>query len=239
MSTYRQLTYLILDEIKVSSDDSTITEDHVIFLLDKYRSLILKQLYKDIKKEISESNYQMLCLDLEPVDSLVADPCDSPVYLRTTKPIPVLLQIGNPKVYTTDYYKSALIEYIPRERMQFVGYNKYLQNIIYVSLNPDGHLYLKSNNPQYLYLEKIKMTGIFQDPSAAAELACDYTCEVLDREYPLEEALVPQVVELIVKELLGVNYRVTDDTNNSRDDLPQEADPNNKANNAQYTNNIT
>ena len=31
MSTYRQLTYLVLDEIKGVSDDFTYTEDHIIF----------------------------------------------------------------------------------------------------------------------------------------------------------------------------------------------------------------
>ena len=57
MSTYRQLTYLVLDEIKGFSDDFTYTEDHIIFLLDKYRAFILKQRYSDIKKQIPESNY--------------------------------------------------------------------------------------------------------------------------------------------------------------------------------------
>lgn len=57
MSTYRQLTYLVLDEIKGVSDDFTYTEDHIIFLLDKYRAFLLKQRYSDIKKQMPESNY--------------------------------------------------------------------------------------------------------------------------------------------------------------------------------------
>ena len=33
MSTYRELTYMVLDQLKLASDDSYYTEDHVKFLL--------------------------------------------------------------------------------------------------------------------------------------------------------------------------------------------------------------
>jgi hypothetical protein len=41
----------------------------------------------------------------------------------------------------------------------------------------------------------------------------------MDVEFPLEADLIPQMIELIVKELLGVNYRPKDNVNNSSDDL--------------------
>jgi hypothetical protein len=41
----------------------------------------------------------------------------------------------------------------------------------------------------------------------------------MDVEFPLEADLIPQMIELIVKELLGVNYRPKDSVNNSSDDL--------------------
>jgi len=40
--TYKEIIYLILDELKMSSDDSYYTEDHVKFLCNKYRTLLLK-----------------------------------------------------------------------------------------------------------------------------------------------------------------------------------------------------
>ena len=45
MSTYKELTYMVLDELKLSSDDAQFTEDHVMFLLNKYWAFILKQRY--------------------------------------------------------------------------------------------------------------------------------------------------------------------------------------------------
>ena len=52
MNTYKELVYMCLDELKGSSDDFTYTEDHIVFLLTKYRVFLLKQRYSDIKKPI-------------------------------------------------------------------------------------------------------------------------------------------------------------------------------------------
>jgi hypothetical protein len=43
MNTYRQLIYMCLDQLKLISDDSYYTEDHIMFLLDKCRTLLLNQ----------------------------------------------------------------------------------------------------------------------------------------------------------------------------------------------------
>ena len=42
MSTYREITSMIMDEVKTISDDSQFTEDHILFLLDKYRAFLLR-----------------------------------------------------------------------------------------------------------------------------------------------------------------------------------------------------
>ena len=39
MSTYREIVYMVLDELKLESDDAYYTQDHVIFLINKYRAL--------------------------------------------------------------------------------------------------------------------------------------------------------------------------------------------------------
>lgn len=219
MSTYKDLVYMCLDELKLHSDDSLFTEDHIIFLLNKYRTFILKQRYSDIKKQIPESNYQTICLDLTVVPAIPKEVCTG-VYLRSTEKIPFLMKIGNPMVYPVDYFQGE-ITYVGRERMKYVGYNKYLKNIIYASIGPDNYLYFKSDNPQHLYLEKVKMNGIFEDTVAASELQCndDKVCDILDREFPIESALVPPIIELVVKELLGAEYRPKDESNDANDAL--------------------
>ena len=223
--TYKELVYICLDELKLHSDDAVFTEDHVIFLLNKYRVFLLKQRYSDIKKQIPESNYQTICLDLIEVPAISGEPCEGGSYLRSKKQIPFLMKIGNPKVYPVDYYQGE-ITYVSRERMRYVGYNKYLKNIIYASIGPDNYLYFKSFNPQYLYLEKARMTGIFEDPQAASELQCsdengNIVCDVLDRTFPIEDALIPPMIELVVKELLGAEYRPKDESNDAKDELSE------------------
>ena len=221
--TYRELVYLCLDELKLHSDDAVFTEEHIMFLLGKYRAFLLKQRYSDVKKQIPESNYQTICLDLIEVPAISGEPCEGGSYLRSKEKIPFLMKIGNPKVYPVDYYQGE-ITYVSRERMRYVGYNKYLKNIIYASIGPDNYLYFKSFNPQYLYLEKARMTGIFEDPQAASELQCpdesgNTVCDVLDRTFPIEDSLIPPMIELIVKELLGAEYRPADETNDAKDNL--------------------
>ena len=225
MSTYKELVYMCLDELKLYSDDALYTEEHIMFLLGKYRTFLIKQRYSDVKKQIPESNYQTICLDLIKVPAISGEPCEGGSYLRSKKKIPFLMKIGNPRVYPIDYYQGE-ITYVSRDRMRYVGYNKYLQNIIYASLGPDNYLYFKSFNPQFLYLEKVRMTGIFEDTLAASELQCpdengDTVCDVLDREFPIENALIPPLIQLVVEELTKAEYKPEDKENNSDDDLSE------------------
>lgn len=224
MTTYRELIYFCLDSLKLSSDDSYFTEEHVMFLLNKYRGLLLKQRYSDVKKNIPDSNYQTICLDLIEVPAIPDEECEGGSYLRTKTPIPYLMKIGSPKIYPIDYFQGGNMTLVSMQRMRYVGYNRWLPNIIYAALGPDNYLYLKSNNPQFLYMQKARVTGIFEDPEKALELQCDEDnklCEPMDAVFPLEEALIPVLLELVIKELSGSVYRPEDKENNADDNLPE------------------
>ena len=221
--TYNELIYMVLDELKLSSDDSYFTPDHVIFLLVKYRSFLLKQRYSDIKKQIPDSNYQSICLDLIEVPAISGEPCEGSSYLRSKNKIPTTMMIGNPRVYPTDFYQGE-IAYISRDRMRYIGYNKFMRNIIYCSKAPDGYLYFKSWNPQFLYIENVRFSAIFEDAKEASEMACPEEngaiCKLEDKEFPIEDSLVPPLIELVVKELRGPEFMKKDEDNNAEDNLP-------------------
>lgn len=223
--TYREMVFMVLDELKGMSDDFTFTEDHIIFLLGKFRAFLLKQrYYSDVKKAISESNYQTICLELIEVPAISGEPCEGGFYLRSKDKIPVTLLIGNPRVYPIDFYQGD-IAFISRDRMRYVGYNKWMQNIIYCSIGPDNYLYFKSSNPQFLYLENVRFTAVFEDAEKVSELACkddiNSACDLLDRTFPIEEALVPPLIELVVNELRRAEYAPNDEENNADDDLDE------------------
>lgn len=220
--TYNELIYMCLDELKLLSDDSFYTPDHLIFLLVKYRSFLLKQRYSDIKKQIPDSNYQSICLDLIEVPAISGEPCEGSSYLRSKDKIPTTMMVGNPRVYPTDFYQGE-IAYISRDRMRYIGYNRFMRNIIYCSKAPDGYLYFKSWNPQFLYIENVRFSAIFEDAKEASEMACPEEngaiCKLEDKVFPIEDALVPPLVELVVKELRGPEYSPKDEDNNAHDDL--------------------
>ena len=218
--TLRELVFMVLDECKIHSDDSYFNEDHVSFLLSKYRSFLLKKELEKENKNLSSTNAQTICLDLMEVPAIEDFDC-SGSYLRSTEKIPSIVNEFKVQLYPLDYYQGEII-FTSRERMRYTGYNKWTKNLIYASKGPDDYLYLKSENPQYLYMEKLRMTAVFEDFEEAAQLACDedgiVVCDKLYAQFPIESAQIPIIIELVVKELLGVKYQPKDKNNNAVDD---------------------
>lgn len=219
MSTYKELVYLVLDELKLISDDSTFTEDHVLFLLGKYRSFLLKQRYSDIKKQIPDSNYQSIIVNLEKATFVNDDPA-SEAYLRSVKQVPITMQIGAPKVTPINYYNGE-INLISRERMRYVGYNRFLSNMIYCSVGPDQYLYFKPSGTSTPELSTVRYTGIFEDIYQAATMEFNNTgpVDIMDMNFPIEESLISPLVDLILKELSGPSWKPEDDSNDASDNL--------------------
>ena len=223
----KEIVYMILDLCKLSgSDDATIVEEHALFLCRKYRAfLIKKEQEKKASTEVMDTfEQQEICLDLEAVPAIDGEPCTGGYYLRTTKPIPKIVEGTLAQVYPIDYYQGTNITFVNKDRMRYVGTNKYLQNIIYTSIAPNLHLYLKSSNPQFLYLKKIRMSATFEDFDAISDLLCDDSgesqeCDVMEMEFPIREYLVPTLIELVVKELTAASYKPTDEKNDARDGL--------------------
>ena len=225
--TYREIVYFVLDSVKALNGDSTITEEHVIYLANQYRLFLIEQKkQKQGTASLSSSNQQTVCINLEPASTIEGLDCYNEVYLKSKEEIPNVLNEESLKVSLADMF-NVRTAFVSKDRFKFVGGNKYLKNIIYCTLGPDNHIYFNSANSQFKYLKKAKITGIFEDAIAAANLSCNINsnnnseCEVdiLDTQFPLEADLVPQMFELIIKQLLGVNYRPKDSHNDANDDL--------------------
>ena len=224
MAKYKEIVSMVLDMLKVTSDDRIYNEGHIIFLAGRYRSFLLKQRYSaDQKKPVPESNYQTICLDLERTEAIEGLACVGGYYLRSTREVPTLLPFAHTRLYTSGSYYKGEITFVSKDRMKYVGFNKWLQNIIYACLDPDGRIYLISDNPQFLYLEKAKLQGLFENAEEAYELSCDdgedNACDILDREFPLEDALIAPLIELVVNELRPSIGTPEDKQNNADDNL--------------------
>lgn len=225
MSTYRELVYMVNDEVKLLSDDSTFTEDHILFLLKKYRPYLIEQKYLRQRDQINNDNKQRICLELETIDT--GDPCGTGVYLRSKYKIPTQMSVGSIKFYNIDGFPMDKVTFVPFERLAYIGHNKYLKSIIYCAMDAEGYLYFDNTNPQTQYLQKIIMDGLFEDPEEAENLQCkcdddvqdNKDCNILDKKFPIEGELIPLLIQSVVKELIGAAYRPKDIYNNALDDI--------------------
>jgi hypothetical protein len=205
---------MVLDQVKAVSDDSYFTEDHVVFLANKIRALLLKQRYNDDRKEIPRSNFQTICVPMEVGTGTM---CEDD-YIQAKVEIPATLPIS--KVKLGDVWGNEIFMVSP-ERFPYTGNNRWLQNFCYATIDYYGKLYIKSSNPQLKYLKQIEVTAIFENPFEVMEMCSigGEGCSNLDSKFPLEESLATTLMELCVKYLSAAIYQPADPSNNANDDL--------------------
>ena len=233
MATYREAVYMVLDFLKLSSDDAYYTEDHVRFLLNKFRAYVLKSKYEDNQKNPasvpSDSNTQTLDLTLEHVNGVDGLPCTGE-FLRSVEEIPSPMFWCSLKIWGGLMFGDNVIITMPA-RFRFAGSGKLASLFNYATIGPDRHLYMKSGNPQLYYLQNATVKGVFEDPEEiyeienAQKIAAGETpeCDILDREFPLESNLLALCMQYVVKELTGSTYKPADTDNNAADDLSELA----------------
>ena len=223
MATFGQIVYSVLDLLKERANDAYFTEEHVMFLAVRFRALLLNRKYRNSRNAsydaMSEENMQEICVDLEPTE-LLPDGCDG-MWLWSKEKIPDMMNISSPKVNPISELMHSKVQFIPAERMPYVGYNKWLRNIVYASKGMNDHLYLHGQYPQFMYLKRVKVSGVFSDPEQAAKMSCDAIenggCDILSAHFPLEEALVPSCIEMVVQELIGARFAPEDKQNDAKD----------------------
>lgn len=199
--TYREIIYMCLDEIKAMSDDAYVTEDHILFLISKYRSFLLKQKYDKTNMPVDYSNFQ--------TKGVITD--GSP-----TQPL-FIMGIAKPIIVNYTYYGGDRAEnefyYVTYNRFKYVGINNYLKaskarHVGYATIDPEGRLLIQKGvatlSPTFT------VTAVFEDITSIGDM---------DDRCPIEEELVAGVIELVVKDILGIAYRPEDKINNGSDDL--------------------
>lgn len=226
--TYKELGNLVMDLVKLYSDDSDLTMEHIFGLASPYRAMLLYQKYEQSNtwKKPSESNYQTIAVHLKNVSNM--NICNKPYLLMSVEKIPKKLDVGTASLFTANLM-DASISVVSMNKLRFVGNSRFNTNQIYAAFD-GNYLYVTSSNPTIQYLEKIGISGIFEDVEEAAELAVEMdgcmtsdssedTCDPWDKEFPLEAELMPQMIDYLLKEIVGAAYRPEDPQNNANDDL--------------------
>nr|DAV33932.1 MAG TPA: Structural protein [Bacteriophage sp.] len=226
MQTYRECVYIVFDELKLDSDDSRIEVEHIIFLLNKYRAILTKQRYGGAKKDVPLEYYQIWELgQLE----LPTNNTDVRRTFSFEKPVPSILNLHGVLLetsisyhtapleenYTTGYIENNIdVNFINPDRFKYLGYNKWLSSQPYATIGYDHKLYI-SSTADFLNGKYFRIQGVFENPTDFQ----DTTDGKLDMYFPVEQALVQPIIDLIVKELGNVLYLPKDGENNSSDDL--------------------
>jgi len=115
----KEIVYDIREKLKVlMSDDTNITDEYLIHLVNVKRAFLLKQKYSDVRRYIPDSVKQLICIDLAPTSKIEDFACAGKV-LRSTITIPELINfngiIGITKVSSLDF-TSVPFNYISMGR---------------------------------------------------------------------------------------------------------------------------
>lgn len=220
--TLREIISDVREKLKLTSDDIDIQDEYIAHLVNIKRALLIKQRFMKFTRNLPEEIKQIMCIDLEVIERIDGAACFGHV-LASKQTIPNLIEIGGRSalvaIRTLDILHSNL-NIVPVERLPYVGINKWLRDQIYVALDANNKLYLKSSNDLHLNLEQIQVIGVVQNPEEADALSCntsDDTCEYFDKTYPIESYLVHDMINLIVQEL-SPGLQLPDDKINNSDE---------------------
>lgn len=234
MATFREIVSMVLDRNKLSNDDAYIGVEHVMFLASKLRAYILTSKYKQIKSQISPSNFQTLKLELQAGGQDCACDTGGMHMVKSKKKIPELLLInnyeGHVSVAPVNFFGCASsISMVSPIRFLTVGSNKWQRLQSYATVGDDRHLYIKSADSLIEDLEEVQITAVFENAEEAAKMQAEAEydecapqqtpCDALDMPFPLEEGLVTLLIDNLSQALFQTVSLPQDIKNSSNDEM--------------------
>lgn len=223
--TYREMVYIIMDELRILSDDTIWENEHFVFILNKYRALLFKQRYSDRKREIPSAYYQTLNIECDQYNS------DKNTYQSKYR-IPNLIDMNNIWLYISsdDGIENENFNFINPYRFKTLGYNKWLNNKKYCTIGVDNYYYLKLPSSETQESLSVNLYAVLDNPidinSSSFLGERIVQTDPLDCEFPVEEALVQPIIDLCLKEIGQLNQLPRDILNNAMDDSGVQSNQN-------------
>lgn len=220
--TKLELIYNVREKLKLNTDDTDITDEFISHLIDIKRVKILKQRLAKTPWRAPIEFKQELCMSLEVVNSVDGMSCFGSI-LRTKEPLPNLIRFrggdGGIVVRTPDRVMLHM-NLVDLSRLPFVGYGTFVSQLIYASFDFDNRLYLVSNQKKHLLMENVKIGGMYEDVEIAGNFECDNggeSCEIWERQYPLDVAMIDDVILMVAQDLGRTIPLPEDDKNDATD----------------------
>ena len=223
MATYNEIIYSIREGIRQHTSDSDIDDRQIIFEFNLQRALWYRNEYNKRNKSLDDQAKQTICLDLVEAN---ADECGCNTetdckILRSVQKIPPVLDLHDKlaisKVTTNDV-SSVPLSFTTFNKFPYTGNGPYNKNNIFATLHPNGHIYVKSSNPLYFFLESIAVTLILEDPLDAKEFQCgNGSCFNPNLEYPVKSHIIAYIKEIVIRTLIQQLGIPKDQINNANE----------------------
>lgn len=216
MATYRECVFMVLDALKITSDDSPWETSHIAFELDNARALLIKQRYSHYRVDVPFPYYQRLKIDLLLQESGKVS--------KSIKTLPSILNLNGTEIESSiKGEEDTKYNLVSIDRLPYVGRNKYLSNSIYCAFDYDRSLIIKwpliitedvSNIPTYVYSDVI-----LEHPADIIKFSGE-TINPLDLEFPAERAALEDIIGICTKKFMTYNYLPTNEVNDAADSTP-------------------
>jgi hypothetical protein len=227
MANRLELVYNIKELLKEHTDDSLVSDRHIMFLYDMYRTKMLRQLYSNRSKALDSSAVQAMCLEMEEIDKGLCGITVNCKVFRSKQKLPSLLSLRSRSALVgaaPSFFGSKKFEIIDREDVEVHQEDKYSGDAIYFQ---DGYAVAVAGEvDNAMLIECIRFEGVFDKPSELEEYSnccgCDATAEPClsdDTEYPIPGHLLSDVSQLVLNDLLG-SKRIEQIRDTDNDSVP-------------------
>lgn len=226
MATLREIIYSIKEVLNAYSDDSTLSNEHLAFLIRNKRATYLELLAANPRKQMPKEAYQRITFKLSPDK----DCEDGMVILKSLLSMPAVLNnpqdIEGIQSVKLDSVMAKWINIVPGERLPFLAAGRFIGKQIYVSVTPEDKIILFSQHGGHVFIDEIKVNLLAEDPEAVdAMIDPNSTMDFYDKNYPIPESLIKPIVDETANELLTKFRLGQDSQNNGADDTLNQKIP--------------
>lgn len=209
--TLREIIYDVLEHLNAYSDDTKFSEEHIAFIVNNKRNMLLKQYMSNLRKEVPKEAIQSICIPLE-IDNSCFD--DMKVLKSTIKIPSTLENTGRSniiKAYSGNKFAKN-INIIDYNRIPFVDAEKYNSKQLFIAVDTKSNLIVYNSSNNHLLLESIELDIVAENPEEAYALSCEAStnCDFYDAHYPIEAALIDALKMQVVNDLL-LKYKIPQD----------------------------
>lgn len=219
--TRQKLIYNIRERLDLYSDTNEWTDEYLAYLIDQKRGDLIRERINGRRRFNHDSAQQLIKVPL-----ILGNKVENIPYEKEIKSDIVIPKLISKTEYVSAYSPELAnynINLKTPEQFKYSGYNKRLPNQIYVTIDHDDILKLRSDDGSHRALKYILLKGIFDSPEEAYDYQLDRDPKVeFDyARYPLENRLQSLLSQVLISQDLA-NFM---NLNTVRDDSKPTQEP--------------